>query len=156
MALFVVCCHHAQKPENGPISDLFNLTPNYFLPSLPYTDLEPPFTDPVPPRLTSTALYWPSNIMYQLLPPSTDPVPPSINKYRPILTQYHHVSTSTAIYWPSNTKYQPEPPSTDPVPSYINQCHSILTQYHQVSTSVNLYCCCMGITDFCTVYPGSC
>ena len=28
--LFVVCCHHAQKPENGPFSDLFNLTQNTF------------------------------------------------------------------------------------------------------------------------------
>ena len=28
----VVDCHHAQKPENGPISDLFNLTQNTFCP----------------------------------------------------------------------------------------------------------------------------
>ena len=35
--------------------------------------------------------------MYQQLPPSTDPVLPSTNKYRPLLTQYHHVSTSTAM-----------------------------------------------------------
>ena len=69
--LFVVCCHHAQKPENGPISDLFNLTPKYFLPLLPYTDL---------------------------VPPSTDPVPPSSNQYRPKVTQYHHVSTITALF----------------------------------------------------------
>ena len=57
------------------------------------------------------------------------------------------------------------PPFTNPVPllltrdlvpSYINQYLSILTQYHQVSTSTNLYCCCLGITDFCTVYPGCC
>ena len=27
-------CHHAQKPENCPILDLFNLTPKYFLPLL--------------------------------------------------------------------------------------------------------------------------
>ena len=27
-------CHHAQKSENCPISDLFNLTPKYFLPLL--------------------------------------------------------------------------------------------------------------------------
>ena len=60
------------------------------------------------------------------------------------------------MYWPSTTKYQPLPPSTDPLPSYFNQYHSILTQYHQVSTSTNLYCCCLGIRDFCTVYPGSC
>ena len=77
--------------------------------------------------------------MYQPLPPSADPVPPNNNKYRPILTQYHHLSTSTAFYWPSTTKYQQLPPYTDPVPP-----------------SINLYCCCMGITDFCTVYPGSC
>ena len=49
---------------------------------------------------TSTALNWPSTIMYQQLPPSTDPVPPSTNKYHPLLTQYHPVSTSTALYWP--------------------------------------------------------
>ena len=52
--------------------------------------------------------------------------------------------------------YQPVPPSTDPVPPCTNQYHSILTQHHQVSTSTNLDCCCLGITDFCTVYPGSC
>ena len=63
---------------------------------------------------------------------------------------------STTFYWPITTKYQLLPPSTDPVPSYINQYHSILTQYHQVSTNTNLYCCCLGITDFCIVYPGSC
>jgi len=111
--------------------------------------------------------------MYQLLPPFADPVPPSTYKYWPILTQYHHIWTSTAPYWPSTIMYQPVPPSTDlvppsinnyqplphstdPVPSYINQYHSILTQYHQVSTNTNLYYCCLGITDFCTVYPGSC
>ena len=59
-----VDCHHAQKPENCPISDLFNLTPKYVLALLPFTDL---------------------------VPPSTDPVPPSTNQYRPKLTQYHHV-----------------------------------------------------------------
>ena len=32
------------------------------------------------------------------LPPSADPVPPSTNKNRPMLTQYHHLSTSTACY----------------------------------------------------------
>ena len=42
-------CHHAQKPENCPISDLFNLTPKYFLQLLHYTDLVPPSTHPVPP-----------------------------------------------------------------------------------------------------------
>ena len=63
--------NHAQKPENGPISDLFNLTSKYFLPLLPYTDL---------------------------VLPSTNPVPPSTNQYRPKLTQYHHVSTITTLY----------------------------------------------------------
>ena len=53
-------------------------------------------------------------------------------------------------------KYQPVPPSTDPVPSYINQYRFIMTQYHQVSTSTNLYCFCLGTTDSCTVYHGSC
>ena len=75
-----------KKPQNCPISDFFNLTPKYFLPLLPYTDL---------------------------VPPSTDPVPSYINHYRPTLTQYHHASPS--INWE----------------------------------------CCLGITDFCTVYPGS-
>ena len=42
-------CHHAQKPEKCPILDLFNLTPKYFLPLLPCTDLVPSSTDPVPP-----------------------------------------------------------------------------------------------------------
>ena len=36
-----------------------------------------------------------------------------------------------------------------------NQYHSILTRYHQVSTNTNLYSCCFGITDSCTVYPRS-
>ena len=129
-----------------------------------------PSSDPVPPsteqyRLllnqyhhisTSTAPYWPSTTKYQSIPTYTDPVPPSTNQYRLLLTQYHQVPTSTASHWPSTTKYQPVPPSTDPVPSYINQYRFILTQYHQVSTSTNLYCFCLGTTDSCTVYPGSC
>ena len=49
-----------------------------------------------------------------------------------------------------------EPPSTGPVSPSTNQYRSILTQYHQLSTCTNLYCCCLGITDSCTVYPGSC
>ena len=61
--------------------------------------------------------------------PSSDPVPPSTSRYRFLLTQYHHISTSTTPYWPKT---------------------------NQVSTNTNLYCCCLGITDFCTVYPGSC
>ena len=36
------------------------------------------------------------------------------------------------------------------------EAYSILTQYHQASTNTNLNCFCLGITDFCTVYPGSC
>ena len=28
--------------------------------------------------------------------------------------------------------------------------------YCLISTSINLYCCCLGIRDFCAVYPGSC
>ena len=155
MRLFV-CCHHAKKPENGLSSDLFNLTPKYFLPLLPYSDLVPPSTDPVPPSAnqyrpiltnyhyvsTITALYWSSTNKYQQVSPHTHPVPSCI--------------ASTAFYWPRTIMYQPVPASTDPLPLYINQYHSILTQYHQVSTSTNLYCCCMEITDFCTVYPGSC
>ena len=55
-------CHHAQKPQNCPISDFFDLTPKYFLVFLHYTDLVPPSTDPVPPLVvhqvpTSTAPY---------------------------------------------------------------------------------------------------
>ena len=94
------------------------------------------------------------------------------------MIQHHQSSTSTAFYWPSIWKninwqifaLQPDteyflpllpytdlvPPSTDPVPPSTIQYHSILTQYHQVSTSTNLYCCCLGITDSCTVYPWSC
>ena len=99
-----------------------------------------PCTNPVPLNTkqyqvtssTSTIVQVPSTIIYQPVPPYTVPVPPS-----------------TIIY-------QPVPPSTDPVPPSTNQYHSILTWYHQVSTSTNLYCCCLGITDSCTVYPGSC
>ena len=129
---------------------------------------------------TSTASYWPSTIMDQPLPPYTDPVPPSTDQYCLLLNQYHCISTSTAPYWSSTTKYQSIPTYTDPVPSYINQYHLLLTQYHQVptaaafywpsvimyqpvplhtdqvSTRTNLYSCCLGITDSCTVYPGSC
>ena len=123
----LIDCHHAQKPQNCHISDLFDLTSKYFLPLLPYTDLAPP---------------------------STDPVPPSTNQYRPILIQYHQVSTTIAPYWPSTFKYQPVSPSTNAVPPSNNRyrllltkCHHIstilhhspLTQYHQVSTSAALY-----------------
>ena len=52
---------------------------------------------------TSTALYWPSTIMYH-----------------PLLLHYHQVLTSIAPFWPSTIVYQPVPPSTDPAPSYIN------------------------------------
>ena len=77
--------------------------------------------------------------MYQQLPPSTDPVPPSTNKYRPLLTQYHHVSTSTAFYWPRAIMYQPVLPSTDPVPTSTNRYRLLLTQYHHISTSTTPY-----------------
>ena len=129
--------NHAQKPENGPISDLFNLTPKYFLPLLPYSDLVPPSTDPVPPSAnrpiltnyhyvsTITALYWSSTNKYQQVSPHTHPVPSCI--------------ASTAFYWPRTIMYQPVLPSTDPVPLYIDQYHSKLTQYHQVSTSTAFY-----------------
>ena len=68
-SLFV--CHHAQKPESCPISDLFNLIPKYFLPLPPSTDPVPPSTNQYRPILTqchlgptSTAFYWPSTITY--------------------------------------------------------------------------------------------
>ena len=77
-----------------------------------------------------------------LVPPSNDPVPPSTNQYRPILIQYYQVQPSTAPYWPSTIIYQPVPLHTDPVPPSISQCQLILLL--------------LGITDFCTVYPGSC
>ena len=104
----------------------------------------------------STALYWPSTTKYQPVPLYTDPVPSWINHYRLILIQCHQVPTIRAPYWPSTIMYQPVPLHTDPVPPSTNQYRSILTQYHQVSTSTNLYCCRLGITDSCTVYPWSC
>ena len=104
----------------------------------------------------STAFYWPSTTKYQPVPPYTDPAPPTTNQCCLLRTMFHHVSTSTAFYWPRTIMYQPVLPSTDPVPPSTNQYHSILTWYHQVSTSTSLYCCCLGIADFCTVYPGSC
>ena len=77
-----------------------------------------------------------------LVPPSTDPEPPSTNQYRPILTQHHPVSTITTLYCPSTIIY--------------NNHYRPITyhQYHHASTSINWECC-LGITDFCTVYPGS-
>ena len=90
-----------------------------YWPVLPSIDPVPPSTNQCRPILTqyhqvstSTALNWPSTIMYQQLPPSTDPVPPSTNKYWPILTQDHHIWTSTTPYWPGTTKYQPVPTYT--------------------------------------------
>ena len=77
--------------------------------------------------------------MYQPVSPSSDPVPPSTDRYRLLLTQYHHISTSTAPYWHSTTKYQSIPTYNDPVPSYINQYRLLLTQYHQVPTSTTSY-----------------
>ena len=106
-----VDCRHAQKPENCPFSDLFNLTLKYFLPLLHYNDL---------------------------VPSSSDPAPPSTNQYRPILTQHHqivtstaqyyHVSTSSTSYWPSDIIYQPVLPYTDPAPPSNNQYRLLLTQ----------------------------
>ena len=92
-----------------------------------------PHINPVPPNskqyqvlltqhhqvLTSTAPYWPSNIMNQPVMLHTDPVLLDINQLRPILSQYHQVWTSSAPYWPSTTKYQPVPHSTDTLLSYI-------------------------------------
>ena len=63
---------------------------------------------------SSTALYWPSTIVYQLVLLHTDPLPPSTKQFHPILTQNHQVPTRTALYWPSNTKYQEELPNTYP------------------------------------------
>ena len=97
---------------------------------------------------TSTAPYWPSNIMNQPVMLHTDPILLDINQLRPILSQYHQVWTSSAPYWPSTTKYQPVLHNNDPVPSCINQFCSILnywpstnqyrlllTQYHHISYS---------------------
>ena len=97
----------------------------------------------------STAFYWPSTTKYQPVPPSTDPVPSCINYYRPLLIQYHQVSTSIATYWPSAIIYQPVPPSTDPVTPSTNRNRLLLTQYQPILLG-------LGTTDFCTVYPGSC
>ena len=119
------------------------------IPSTTKNQSVPTYTDPVPSCInhydhisTSAAPYLPSTTKYQSVLTYTGPVPSYNNQYRFLLTQYH--------------QHQPLPSSTDLVPSYINQSRSILTQYHQVSTSTNLYCCCLAITDFCTVYPGSC
>ena len=78
-----------------------------------------------------------------------------MNQHCFIMTQYLKVSTSTDLYWPSTIMYWPVPLSIDPVPPSANRYCLLLTQYHQVSTSTNIYCCCLGITDSCTVYPGS-
>ena len=80
----------------------------------------------------SAAFYWPSTTKYQPVPPSTDPVPSCINYYRPLLIQYHQVSTSIATYWPSAIIYQPVPPSTDPVTPSTNRNRLLLTQYHHI------------------------
>ena len=77
--------------------------------------------------------------MYQPVPLHIDKVLPSINQYRPIMTQYHHISTSTAFYWPSTTKYQPVPPPTDPVPPSTNRYHFLLTQCRHISNSTTRY-----------------
>ena len=41
--------------------------------------------------LTSSALYWPSTIIYQPVPPHTDQVPLSDDQFYPVLTQYDHL-----------------------------------------------------------------
>ena len=48
--------------------------------------------------------------------------------------------------------YQPVPPYTDPVPPSTNQYR---TWMDSPWTAKNWECC-LGITDFCTVYPRSC
>ena len=119
----LVGCHHAQKTSKLPYFRLFQpvtqilsaltaLTwPSYRLLLTQYHQIP-----------TSTALYWPSTIMYH-----------------PLLIHYHQVLTSIAPFWPSTIVYQPVPPSTDPAPSYINLYCSILTHYHQVPNSSTLY-----------------
>ena len=87
----------------------------------------------------STAFYWPSTTKYQPVPPSTDPVPSCINYYRPLLIQYHQVSTSIATYWPSAIIYQPVPPSTDPVTPSINRNSHLLTQYQPILLGLGDY-----------------
>ena len=87
----------------------------------------------------STAFYWPSTTKYQPVPPSTDPVPSCINYYRPLLIQYHQVSTSIATYWPSAIIYQPVPPSTDPVTPSTNWNRLLLTQYQPILLGLGDY-----------------
>ena len=87
----------------------------------------------------STAFYWPSTTKYQPVPPSTDPVPSCINYYRPLLIQYHQVSTSIATYWPSAIIYQPVPPSTDPVTPSTNRNRLLLTQYQPILLGLEDY-----------------
>ena len=45
----LIDCHHAQKTSKLPYFRLLRPIPKYFLPLLPYTDLVPRSTDPVPP-----------------------------------------------------------------------------------------------------------
>ena len=90
------CCrlivNHAQKTSKLPYFRLFR-PDNQILSAL--TVLHWP----------CMAFYWPSITKYRQVPASTDPVLsytdplPSTNQRRPILTQYHKVSTSTAQYW---------------------------------------------------------
>ena len=49
-------CHHAQKTSKLPYFRLFQPDPQILSTLMPYTDLEPPSTDPVPP---STNYYRP-------------------------------------------------------------------------------------------------
>ena len=87
----------------------------------------------------STAFYWPSTTKYQPVPPSTDPVPSCINYYRPLLIQYHQVSTSIATYWPSAIIYQPVPPCTDPVTPSTNRNGLLLTQCQPILLGLGDY-----------------
>ena len=90
----------------------------------------------------SIALCWPNTTNYQPVLTYTDPIPSCIDQYRLQLAQCDQVPTTAAFYWPCTIINQP--------------VRFILTQYHQVWSSTNLYCCCLRIRDFCTVYPGSC
>ena len=56
-------------------------------------------TDPVLSYTTSTALYCTSTTKYKPVPVHNDPVPPSINQYRRVLTQYHHISYSNVRFF---------------------------------------------------------
>ena len=119
-------CDHAQKTSKLPYFRLF----------WPDTQILSALTALYWP---STAFYWPSTTKYQPVPPSTDPVPSCITYYRPLLIQYHQVSTSIATYWPSAIIYQPVPPSTDPVTPSTNRNRLLLTQYQPILLGLGDY-----------------